>query len=225
MNAGQPERHIAQRFFRTIPGRDRTLTRPGRYLQRALRLTPLRPYDVTISHSSSFIWYRVPKVASRALLQAFDDHSITCEARHPAHVRLPLRLFDSYFAWAIVRHPVDRLESCWRNKVRDRNFYALPPSSRSPEGFLEHLETLDLRNAEPHVRLQSRSIDLTRIDFLGRMENLASDLGQVFAHLDVEFSDVPVKNATEKRDNAWSAALRQRAAVLYALDMEIFGYE
>lgn len=211
--------------FTTMEGKDRTLHRPGRLLQRCLGRTRLSAHDVTISHTHRFVLYRNPKVGTSTLARVLDDHGLECEAREAGRVRIPPSLFDDYIHWAFIRHPVDRVESCWRSKVRDRNFYDLPPESRTPEGFVSFISEQDLRTAEKHIRLQSKLLDLPSLDFLGRMERFSADLGEMFDRLGIQLRAIPRENATVHDGTKWPNHLRERVSGLYSRDMRIFGYE
>jgi hypothetical protein len=182
-----------------------------------------RRYDVTISVPSAFIWYRIPKVASRAILAALEDSGVELTAEHPYKVVVPRRLTDTFFKFAFTRDPFSRLVSCWQNKVVAGNKFALAPElhERLQEfsAFVDYVERLDIDTCDPHIRSQSALIDLDRVDFIGRLENLNADFRHVCEQIGITPVELSRLNASEQHSFNDSPALRRRVEAIYRDDM------
>ncbi len=63
------------------------------------------------------MWFRVAKVGTRTILGHFDRHDVALDVNHAMRLRYPVELFEDYFKFAFVRHPLGRFVSAWRNKV------------------------------------------------------------------------------------------------------------
>ena len=195
----------------------------GSNLYRVVR--PRRP--VLISRRYDFVYFQVPKVATRSLrayLRAVDPE---IEVDRAASIS-PGKL-RSVRSFAMVRNPCDRLYSCWANKVRDSDQYAtFYPELRdvSYEVFVDAVSSWDLRVCDQHVRLQSRLVPRS-VGFVGRFEQLAEDHRRLTEWLELPYSPLAQRNVSSRGPAVPSEntpLLRERVAELYARDMERFGY-
>lgn len=144
----------------------------------------------------------------------------------------PAQLFRDYYRFAFVRNPWDRLVSCWQNKVIAKNYFG---SSHDVllemqifKNFLTFVEDLDLETCDPHLRSQSRLIDLNSIDFIGRFETFQENLTQVIKILGLDSIVIDRKNASRFRSDYsdyYDESLKDRLARLYRRDINIFRYE
>mgnify|MGYP001765767790 CR=1 FL=1 len=168
--------------------------------------------------------------------------------RH-AKLRAALRAhpeYGDYFVLGFVRNPWARLLS-WHGMVIRR-------AAAAERGRREHVvkrfeannfwrtvaeeypdfESFVLQGTREIPRLATPQLDWLRApggrraDFIGRTENLADDLTAALAQVGVE---LPVdalerRNAGPRADYrvAYSAAMRDRVAVVFADDIEEFGY-
>ena len=183
---------------------------------------------VLVSRRHSFVYFQVPKVATRSLLEALretDEDSV----EHNKVSTTPLS-FRGLRSFAFVRDPYDRLYSCWANKVRDSDQFALfypQLDGASFEQFVMEVATWDLRVCDAHVRLQSRLVP-RRLDFVGRFERLNEDYAALTDWLGVPHRPLPIRNsskATESSDTSpYTPALRSLVADLYADDLARFRY-
>lgn len=118
------------------------------------------PYNVTIGENPRFVWFRVAKVATRSIYSALKSSRAVLSADHPYNCLYSAEMYMDHFKFAFVRHPVDRLLSCWRNKVRDSDYFFKDEFLRNkmmkPDYFVNWLEDQDLRRCDLHLRLQSR---------------------------------------------------------------------
>lgn len=96
---------------------------------------PIRPKssssrcDFTICHEKKFMWFRVAKVGTRAILAHLKRNRVELAAGHANNVYcLPPHFRDCY-KFAFVRNPWDRLVSCWLNKVVNSNCFNFSKST------------------------------------------------------------------------------------------------
>jgi len=206
---------------------------PSKAFARALvRVNVGEGYNLTIGKSPKFIWYRNAKVATRTTLNALDQTGIIYQIREAASVNYNPSDLDTYFKFAFVRNPWDRLVSGWKNRIAGK--IAQGPKwygtiSKNFDGLIDFLETLDLTQCDPHFRLQTCLIPLEAVDFLGRFETFDSDFKKVLAQLDIKSAiKLHRKNATKNRhpyQHYYTPELRDRVAKLYQQDIEALGYE
>ncbi len=231
---------VARRVFADSPGRKGSLSTASRFTQRVLRSpagVPLgasaRAYNLTISHSHRFVWYRVAKVGSRSLLARLGESEATLAVEESRRVHDSALILHGYYRFGFVRDPAERFESCWRDKVVRRNQFGFPAMHHAEMAadigaFVSFVESLDLENCDGHLRRQSALIDTDRVDFLGRMETFDDDVGELLDRLELPRSGkLPRKNTSAcLRDGAGlSPDIRRRIEDLYRIDYETFGYE
>lgn len=188
-------------------------------------------YNVTISHESKFIWFRVAKAGTRTILNHFKGHDVCLDAEHASDVYYSPGLYSNYFKFAFVRNPWDRLVSCWFDKVVNTNLYRFNDIERIRmrefDNFIDYVAGLNLRECDRHLRLQCALIDLNNIDYVGRMEAFEVDFRNVCNKLDVPVGDVEAKNVSDGRGRYhgyYDQALRDKVLEIYAKDIRIFGY-
>ncbi len=228
------------RTQKTRGGLASELTLPSRAYQatsRALvRSIPYIPssdrYNITICHQRRFVWFRVAKVGTRTIFDVFQRANITLDAEHPMFCHYPVNLYKKYFKFAFVRNPWDRLVSCWRNKVIDANYFRFSADDlrvmQEFENFVDLVATRDLETCDQHIRLQSKLIDLSHIDFLGRFEHFEEHLAEVMRIIGLGSLPIGQKNTSREKAHYrqyYSADLRDRVAEAYRRDIRIFGYE
>ena len=235
-----PGPEISADVLRTEPDHRTWLTREAkqglrqlaRRSERSGELSPLA-YNLTISHAHRFVWFRVAKVGTRTLLGYFEENDVALDVAHAYKMRYPTALFADYFKFAFVRHPLARFVSTWQDKVMNSNYFELDEPTltrlqRSPEEFADWVADQDLAEADQHLALQSRLIDLTQVDFLGRLETFDRDLAEVCERL-----GLPVVPATPRNQTAAARApsalaspgLQAAVAAMYRKDFQVFGYD
>ena len=226
--------------FRTRPDNRRRLTPEG---QDAIdRLTSLGAasawisplaYNLTVSHSHRFVWFRVAKVATRTIRHHFETHDVTLDVDHAMRVRYPLATFSGYYTFAFVRDPLDRFVSAWHDKVVNANYYAFDDVDHQR---MQRVEEFALWTAEQdlaavpgtdqHLTLQSRMIDLNRVDFVGRLETFDRDFAEVCERVGAPAVPTAPQNQTAPggRDRRTSSELRDLVGRMYRRDYQVFGY-
>ena len=227
--------------FRTRPENRRRLTPDGQDVLDRLGaageqsgwLSPLA-YNLTISHSHHFVWFRVAKVATRSIRHHFERHHVALDVDHAMRVRYPLAAFGDYFTFAFVRDPLDRFVSAWHDKVVDNNYYSFDEAAHERmqrvEEFALWTATHDLAavpGTDQHLTLQSRMIDLNRVDFLGRLETFDRDFAEVCERVGAPAVPTAPQNQTAPggRNRQVSAELRDLVARMYRRDYQVFGYD
>lgn len=212
------------------PARDE-LQRLKQRSRRSGRLSP-RAYNLTISHEHRLVWFRVAKVGTRAILAHLERAGVTLDVGHAMQIRYPVVAFEDYYKFAFVRHPLDRLVSAWSDKVVAHNYFGFDPDvlarMQRLEAFVEWVGTndlTDLTTCDQHLALQTRAIDLTQVDHLGRMESFTADFAVVCRRLGLPEREVERRNATGGvPPTQVSDEVRERVAELYRLDFQVLGY-
>lgn len=217
---------------RLTPESRRALRQLSRPSARSGELSPLG-YNLTISHTRRFVWFRVAKVATRSIFGYFEDHEVPLEVDRAHDMRYPTALFDDYLKFAFVRHPLPRLVSAWQNKVVDANYFhfddALLARVRgSVEAFAAWTATQpldDLQEGDQHLTLQTRLIDLTQIDVLGRLETFDADFADICERLGLPAAPVTPLNTAAAPPATYSDELRAAVAEIYRRDFQVLGYD
>lgn len=189
-------------------------------------------YNLTVSHSARFVWFRVAKVGTRSVFNALENAGVQLDIPNGIFLHYPPNAWRGYLKFAFVRNPWERLVSCFHDRMVDRNHFQLPPAEHERlkdfGAFLDFVESRDLERCDVHLRLQSRLIDLNNIDELGRMETFDSDLARIFGRLKIPYQPLPPKNVSsrsETRRSPWTVERIERVARLYRRDIDIFGYQ
>ena len=153
---------------------------------------------------------------------------------HLSHRRIPKRK-SSYFSFAIVRDPYERLASCYRakfNKVDESNFmfsnylFGYLKNDDSFEDFVRKVSKIPDILCDRHFKAQNKIVFASgkNIDFIGKFENLPSDFEEIRQRYG--FTKVPTLNKSSGRTAAdlFSEETRSLASKRYAKDFELFGY-
>lgn len=188
-------------------------------------------YNITISHQKRFLWFRVAKVGTTTIFHQLQESGVDLDVERASNVYYSKKIFKDYFKFAFVRNPWERLVSCWQDKVVKKNMYRFEPAElikmRDFRNFVDFVEQLDIEKCDRHICLQSALIDLSEIDYLGRMEAFEKDLIEIFGILDVPLEDVKKKNKSSYENpfrELYTQELIERVAAIYRKDIQIFGY-
>jgi len=214
------------------------------------RYVPLLDYSYAWERPSAILlpaqkllYVPVPKVANRSIKAAlaaaaglpFED------GQEPDFQTVPLTAvpdLTDYFRFTIVRHPLDRLVSCYAQKIvlyarqlqmpllfwrYGRRFW---PEMSFAE-FVTAVATIPDRRADRHFRSQHMFVypqGKLAVDYVGRFEKLAQDWAQVQQQTGLgplpHFNPSPHKPFTEM----YTPELVQTATARYQQDVEMFGY-
>lgn len=192
-----------------------------------LRPLQSRRYHLSYCIDHRALWFRTYKVASRSIDRHFREGSRDGYYIYGSPVGYLPSLYKSYFKFAFVRHPVDRIHSLWRDKVlQNRHQFGLDSSQfenlTTFEGFVDWLETLDLDEADQHLIPQAILIDLENVDFIGRFENFSEDFSYLADRVGLEVGEIHRLNVTERRNEPVPEILADRIRDLYAEDVRLF---
>jgi hypothetical protein len=196
--------------------------------------------DAMVARDGSFIYYPIPKNASRSLVKALAEKAMPANTLSgDLHPRMWLETQPRpAFSFTFLRNPAARVVSAWRNKVRSP--YATPGQARlmersvglrkgmALEEFVDWLaDTFDHGgNIDQHWLPQANyvcSIDGPLcVDWLGTVEGIRKDFAEISPRLGLP-SRLPHKSKTLHWP--WERlSRRSRATVerLYAQDFELF---
>jgi hypothetical protein len=224
--------------MRTLSNDVIRLDRTSRWLQgcyRAIAGIPFLPssgsYNLTISNTKKFVWFRVAKAGTRTIYHHFLNHQVPLEVEHVSSIHYAPKLYSGYYKFAFVRNPWDRLVSCWLDKVVANNRFGFkePQLTRVREfkNFVGYVSSLDLETCDHHLRLQSKLIDITHIDYVGRLESFEPDFNAICERLGVDCQVVKPLNSSASRKpyhDYYDDDLQKKVAALYSRDIQIFGY-
>lgn len=148
--------------------------------------------------------------------------------------------YRDYLKVGFVRHPLDRLVSCYRSKIAFNDHRPFQADGAHQDMTFD--EFCQLVAATPDERANRHFLSQHRflcdrdgglvVDMLGRFERLAEDWGQVQARVQAfsgaRLADLPRANQTAGAEEAWPASytpeLRARMAERYRTDLQRFGY-
>jgi hypothetical protein len=195
-------------------------------------LPSLKRYSITMSHENKFIWFRIPKVATNTIREHLKSQKVYLDVEYAFLINYPPLLYKKYYKFGFVRNPWDRLVSCWLNKVVLYNHFKFDKKTYAEfqefERFVSYVSTIDLSNCDGHLKLQSASIDLNQVDFIGRLENFDDDFLQICDRIGIDGRNVEIKNKTTGRKdymNYFDSKLKERVFKIYEKDIRFFGYE
>lgn len=196
-----------------------------------------RDYNLTISHEHQLIWFRNAKVGTRSILHHLGSSPHAENMLVLSAVPFETTTYATYFKFGFVRDPLERFISAWRDKVVAHNKYRFSPKRwekmQTVENFARWVGEQDLRDiasTDRHVMMQSALVDLTQVDFLGRMESFDDDLATVCERIGLPVVQQVRRNSSEQAGSALtadtaSAELRDVVEDIYALDYQVFGYQ
>lgn len=232
------ERGVTAEVFRTEPGSRGRLTEEttaalrtmGGPAGRSGRLSPLT-YNLTVSHRHRFVWFRVAKVATRTVLGYYLQHDVSLDLVAARRIRYPTALWADYVKFSFVRHPQARFLSAWRDKVVDQNYFAFDPPTlaamQDPATFLAWTAGHDLDDlgaTDQHLAHQTRLVDLSQIDHLGRLETFHDDFATICARLDLPAPAPVHQNRTRGGATRIDARLAGAIHEVYRKDFQVLGY-
>lgn len=188
-------------------------------------------YNLTISDAPKFIWYRNAKVATRTTFEILGSAGVEFTAAQARRCHYSPQLYRDYFKFAFVRNPWDRFVSGWLNKVVESNHLKFEPNEHQAmqqfESFVAYYAQIDTATCNAHFRQQNKLIDLNDVDFVGRQENFAKDLRQVFRHLKLPVKKIPTKNKSDREASYrayYTEDTQNIVAKMYRKDIQVFGY-
>jgi len=207
----------------------------------------MRFYDVTVSSSKKFVWFRVPKAGSRTILY-FLNTNTKLDCGFPDHENKDLgynkkydNVWDSYFKFSFVRNPFARILSAYLDKVcnkHDIQFYDKFRNMSFKEFVFEvSKHELKYKQVDSHILPQNLLIpNKESLSFLGKIENFNTDFKYVCDKLELEF-DFEYKIGTGKQNSKnlnktehkhyteyYDDETRKIVAEKYKKDLDLFNY-
>lgn len=244
-----------------------SLTGRARNLLRSVGIRSLkRPWDgrVIALHDCQTMCFLIPKVACSSLtavcvdLLGFElpdgswkpsvfrgdryDHLVDIRKRDAAKLsRSDVTKFPNYWRFTFVRNPLDRLVSCYSEKIRDsKSFvdgvhpcllrFGVFHRDMSFHDFARAVADIPDENADGHFRSQWTFIadgeGNLEIDFIGHFERLEEDMQKVANHLRFSFT-MPHLLKSDRRSykEYYDDALLDTIARRYQNDFHLFGYD
>lgn len=138
--------------------------------------------------------------------------------------------FSSYFKFAVVRNPFDRLVSQFaymRSRADLRAYVGMSPDA----SFAEYLGLIE---AKLHVQwapqcsflYDGEEREVLLVDFVARFESIIDDAAAIFEQLGLADAQLPHLNQTRRQPyrNYFTARLRRRVEDMYREDLDRLGY-
>jgi hypothetical protein len=207
-----------------------------------------------ISHEHKVIFVHVPKTGGQSVEQMFlDELGLNWEDRAPLLLRPnadptigPQRLahlyadeyvrlghisqenFDSYFKFAVVRNPYDRLVSEYLYRYQNKPFWRTP----SPSRFLKQRFDTDFsdraRHLVPQVRYVTDGQGNMLVDHIIKFENMGAQFEELSERIFGTRRALPHRNKTKTDNKARKLQLRKRVQLdayrLFKADFDAFDY-
>ncbi|WP_223788457.1 sulfotransferase family 2 domain-containing protein [Marinicella meishanensis] len=151
---------------------------------------------------------------------AFRKHAVLAEAE----ASMPADLFQTYFKFAIVRNPWERLVSEFEYiKTKPKHSRHKKLSNMT---FAEYIEYQSRRPAAHQVKALQLKNGQLGCDFVGKLETLPQSLSVVAAKTGLDFSALPHVNQVQRRDyrSYYQDDMAARVGELWQADVEAFQY-
>jgi hypothetical protein len=204
-----------------------------------------------ISDSHQFIFLRMRKVASTSMKLAllpvclprpagrlahlksrahleWDYHKYVFRAHDDilaAQRRMPAERFESYFKFAFVRNPWNRLVSEYEFLL-NRPVHHRHARVKKLGGFKQFIQMQIPRHEAYQLNMLVDRKGKLLMDFVGKLENLQEDWKTVCERIDLPYEPLPRKNASQRGNirDYYDEESRQLVARHWAREIEMFGY-
>jgi len=214
-----------------------------RYLKRFRKILSEKP-DYWYLPDDNLGYIQIPKVASRSIRAALISHFSGEDATnfskdkldefskiHSSHIaQQDIRnQTPNAFIFSFVRHPYERIWSCYKNKIRGqnirKNIFACHDISLNDsfDTFVEKISNIPDSEADRHFRSQSWFLmngSTPLVDFVGRMENMTADWETLRQRFNLP--KIPHRNATSETTGSLSDRNKQLLQKRYHEDFVNF---
>lgn len=187
----------------------------------------IKKYFLSYNYQYNLIWFRVAKAASRTIDLHLRENSLEENYIYGSEVGYLPSCYSNFVKFAFVRNPVDRFLSSWKNKVIDQNYFKFSNNEHAQmqklENFIVWVESQDINNCDEHIRSQNSLIDITNLDFLGRVESFNEDFKKLASLVNMPVKEVYKKNSSRssKMDEI-DPKLVDKIKSIYEMDVRIF---
>ena len=206
-----------------------------------------------ISDSKKFIFVHISKTAGTSIRAALNPHCISVPSdkwhsflrrfdlpknyqrfkfsKHAflsdAQRKVPTDIYQSYFKFAVVRNPWDRLVSGYHSEYGLKEGRNPNKKYKDPIGFENYLRRQKRRRNYQYLRISNSAGEID-LDFMLRFENLNADIDSLAEKLNIEI-DLPHKN-TSFRNKAvyqeyYDQHTRDFVSEHWAQDIELLDYD
>lgn len=190
-----------------------------------------------VSIQKRFVFIHIPKTAGSSIfrvLTSCNDAPDTDENRHMEWIRITEKYrnlvsrtgeaageLESYFKFAFVRNPWDRVVSMYSYRLRNREI----PADLSFREFVLKRHNYPFGIHREQVKLVEDLQGKIAMDYIGRFENLKNDWSILQDRLKID-SGLPHLKATVHRpyQTYYTRELIDEIATMYPRDIQIFGY-
>jgi hypothetical protein len=185
---------------------------------------------VILSKKHRFIYLANSKTGTTSVESHFGKYN---ECKHTKHATLDVLNFNysDYFIFCFVRNPWDRILSAYMQTQKPNNLknpyrkhiYEL---SRN-HSFSNFLKIVDNRFWKDYDQSKYYLNNGNLINFVGRFENLSSDLRKACDKLNIEYKKFPHNNKSQHKHYTehYNDETIQIVAEKSARDIEYFGYK
>lgn len=143
---------------------------------------------------------------------------------------------NSSLVIGFCRHPLDRIISCWKDKINGPKFhqgfnkYSNFFYHQMPfDDFVQNIIKIPKEKADQHFRLQTFDLNIDRIDHLVRFENIENDWNtarkMIKDHCGVTYPAMYHKNGSKKQSMKISSKSIKLIEEYYKDDYKILNYE
>jgi hypothetical protein len=195
-----------------------------------------------ISHENHWIFIHIQKTGGQSICCALTGNT---REKHKHYFASELRelygeeIWASYFKFAFVRNPWDRLVSWWamfegRKRAELESGQRLGKfaqyvlaNARSFDEFLSNC-TAEIEDRDGRKFIFRNQVDYLSkdIDFVGRFENIESDFSCVAKRIGNPDARLPLLNKSKRTEytSYYTPVTRDLVAEKYARDIQEFGY-
>lgn len=166
--------------------------------------------QISLLSNQKALQYSIPKSGTRSLNQYLDED---VEGYYHSSQDVVLSpFFRDWFKCAIIRNPLERMRSVWRQKILGglgtEVFGLTEPENEKLRDFDEFLRWLgeqNLDSREVHIRKQTTLIPVEEMDFIGTSETLEENVATTCSRLNLEHLKLSHINETKRLDSPLAA--------------------